>query len=76
MAIHKYGLAINSFVNQYKLLCKASCIIIIIVIVIIVQEHVLSGSIIAPTFSNFDMSGAIRGRKIIHRAVRRIRNVR
>ena len=41
----------------------------------IVQEHVLSGLIRDRKFSNFDMSGAIRGRKIICRAIIIIRNI-
>ena len=81
MAMDKYRLA------TYKLLCKAGCIIILHIYMYIhiytyiycdriVHEHMLSGLIRARKFCNFDMSGAIRGRKIIRRAVRKIRNVR
>ena len=42
---------------------------------LIVHQHVLSSLSRARKFSNFDLSGAFRGKKIIRRAVRTIRNV-
>ena len=54
---------------------SGSSLLIIYRLYDIIHEHVLSDLIRARKFSNFDMSGAIRGRKIICRAIIIIRNI-